>query len=527
MTIDPSRRTVLASLLAGLVPGSMPFAAWAQTESSVSIDDLLVPTDGISGSFESVITVAREKSRAAFQSPERKLTGLFGDLNYDAYRAIRPQSRQLQSGNPSVMFDPLAPGTVFRDVVQLSLIDGGDTYDLRFDPNVFTFDESHFDAKRVSSALAGPVDENLGYSGFRLRAPLNRPDRLDEFLVFQGASYFRAVARGMTYGLSARGLAVRTASPEGEEFPRFTQFWLEVPEPNAQTVIVRALLESVSCTGAYEFEVTPGETTVMRTRCRIFPRREINQIGISPLTSMFFFDPSSRVGTDDFRDAVHDSSGLQMVTGAGRRIWRSLANPETLQVSAFSDDNPKGFGLTQRRRDFDYYQDAEARYEQRPSCWVEPVGAWGPGAIILVEIPVQTEFNDNIVAFWRPQTPLQPSEDGHIFEYRLHWCDIPPDLPPLARVSAFRSGADVNDANKRVMVLDFHKEEAWIEGLRGDVRANGKPIEKFSLRHLPDGKTMRLSWTFDARKEPLAEFEATLFGPDGPESESWLYRLTS
>lgn len=527
MTIQFSRRAVLASLLAGFAPSTFPFAAMGQSDPTVSIDDLLVPTSGISGSYESIVALARERAQSEYRQPERRLSGLFEGLNYDAYRAIRTQSKQLQTGNPSILFDPLPPGMVFTDPVALSVIDAGETFDLRFDHNVFSFDPSHFDEDRVADARGEPVDEALGYSGCRLRAPLNRPDRLDEFLVFQGGSYFRGVARGMVYGLSARGLSVRTAAAEGEEFPRFSHLWMEVPEANSQTVVVRALLDSASCTGAFEFEITPGETTLMETRCRIFPRRSIDQIGIAPLTSMFFFDSSTHAGIDDFRDAVHDSSGLQMVTGGGRRIWRSLANPNTLQVSAFSDQDPKGFGLTQRRRDFRYYQDAEARYEQRPSCWVEPVGAWGAGSVVLVEIPVKSEFNDNIVAFWRPKEPLQPKEDGHAFEYRLHWCDTPPDLPPLGRVHEFRSGADVNDPQKRVMVVDFLKDEAWAEGLRGEVRANGEAIEKFSLRHLPDGKTIRVSWTFDAQRQPNAEFEVTLLGPDGPDSESWLYRLTS
>lgn len=527
MNTQISRRALLASLVAGFVPNPFPVGVSAQSEPTVSIDDLLMPTTGISGSYESIVTLARETAQSDFNPPDRNLSGLFSDLDYDAYRAIRSQSKQLQTGNPSITFDPLPPGMVFTDPVNLSIIDGGETFDLRFDHNVFSFDPTRFDEDAVAQARSNPVDETLGYSGCRLRAPLNRPDRLDEFLVFQGGSYFRGVARGMIYGLSARGLSVKTASAEGEEFPSFTHLWMEIPELNSQTVVVRALLDSASCTGAFEFEITPGDTTLMETRCRIFPRQEIDQIGIAPLTSMFFFDSSTRAGVDDFRDAVHDSSGLQMVTGEGRRIWRSLANPETLQVSAFSDHDPQGFGLSQRRRDFKYYQDAEARYEQRPSCWVEPVGSWGPGAVILVEIPVDSEFNDNIVAFWRPQEPLQPSDDGHSFEYRLHWCDTPPDTPPLGRVYAFRSGADVNDPEMRVMVVDFFKEEAWSDGLRGEVRANGAAIEDFAMRHLPDGKTIRVSWTFDARNDPITEFDATLFGPDGPESESWLYRLTS
>ncbi len=502
---------------------------WPRPSSSTDAPEapgtILVPTDGISGSFESLVKLARERSKTDPELPEGNLSGIFDGLNYEQYHAIRPESLQLKADNTTVMLDALPPGTVFSKPVKLSVIDDGQTFDLRFDPSIFTFDPKHFNPDEVAQFREEPLSEDLGYSGFSLRAPLNRPDRLDEFIAFQGASYFRGVARGMVYGLSARGLAIDTAAPEGEEFPRFTHFWIEAPEPNSQTVVVRALLESVSCAGAFEFEISPGETTVMQTRCKLFPRREIDQIGIAPLTSMFFFGPSRRAGFDDFRDAVHDSSGLQMVTGDGRRIWRSLANPTTLQVSAFADENPKGFGLSQRQRDFEYYQDAEARYEKRPTGWVEPIGSWGRGSVLLVEIPVRTEFNDNIVAFWRPQSPLGPTEEGHEFNYRIHWCATPPDTAPLGRAYALRSGAAVKNPDNRILVVDFRKDTAWAEGITVQARANGQPVDNVVLRRLPDGKSIRASFVQNVGDTPVTEFAMTLMGPEGPESETWLYRL--
>ena len=207
---------------------------------------------------------------------------------------------------------------------------------------------------------------------------------------FQGASYFRAVARDQLYGLSARGLALGTGGPEGEEFPLFRQFWIHEPEVAATSLTIHALLDSPSVTGAYEFVVRPGVETVMDVRSVLFPRVELTGAGIAPLTSMYFFGPKSRARIDDYRDAVHDSSGLQMVTGAGERIWRPLDNPLALQFSAFSDHDPQGFGLTQRERAFIHYEDAEARYERRPSAWVAPSNAWGQGSVVLVEIPTDT-----------------------------------------------------------------------------------------------------------------------------------------
>lgn len=521
-----SRRAFTALALAGALPPVLSGATLGQTEPVAIPDETFIPTQGVSGSYNSIVGLARKHAKDAPDVPSDTVSGIFDGLDYNAYRAIRTKPMPLQKDNASLAFDALPPGMVFTDPVKLSVIDGDETFDVRFDPRIFSFDPKYFDADQVAEAQQTLPPEDMNYSGFRLRAPINRPDRLDEFMVFQGASYFRGVARGFIYGLSARGLAVDTAAPEGEEFPRFTQFWIEVPDPNASVVIVRALLEAPSCSGAFEFEVLPGETTVMQTRCRIFPRREIDQIGIAPLTSMYFFGPSSRAGTDDFRDAVHDSSGVQMVTGEGRRLWRSLANPQTLQVSAFADENPKGFGLTQRQRDFGYYQDAEARYEQRPSAWVEPIGAWGRGSVILVEIPVDNEFNDNIVAFWRPEAPLEPSDKGYEFSYRLHWCDAPPDMVPIGRVSALRSGAYVNDTEERVIVIDYYKETAWSEGLFVDARANGAVLGNVVLRHLPDGKHIRVSFKHDPSDADVTEFNVTLMTDKGPESESWLYRMT-
>lgn len=518
--------------LAGLLPGLIGTRAAAQEAAPATAApppeplSFLVPTTGIAGSYLSIVDEARRLSHEAHRQPESRLGGLFEGLNYDSYRAIRPTPLPLGGVDSEMVLDVMPPGLVYTNPVRLSVISGDATYDVVFDPRIFSFDPAFFDAAVVTAALAAPPPDWLGYSGFRMRAPLNRPDKQDEFVVFQGASYFRAVARGLIYGISARGLAIDTAEPQGEEFPRFSWFWIEHPAPDAPEVTVRALLESPSCTGAFEFVITPGETTVMQTRCTLFPRRTIDRIGIAPLTSMYFFGPQRRVGVDDFRDAVHDSSGLQMITGDGRRLWRTLSNPLKLQVSAFADDNPKGYGLTQRQRTFDFFQDDEAHYERRPSCWVEPLGQWGRGAVILVEIPVNNEFHDNVVAFWRPEAALAPDDAGHEFRYRLHWCDLPPDTAPLARVMAARSGAAVNGAGQRTMVVDFAKEEPWAEGLTVRALGAGRDIGNVALRPLPKGEGMRASFNFAPGDSQLVEFEMTLVGPAGPESETWLFRWT-
>ena len=87
---------------------------------------------------------------------------------------------------------------------------------------------------------------DLGFAGFRLHAPINRADYFDEVAAFLGASYFRAVAKGQAYGLSARGLALKTGEPGPEEFPVFKAFWLERPARGANAIVVHALLDSPS-----------------------------------------------------------------------------------------------------------------------------------------------------------------------------------------------------------------------------------------------------------------------------------------
>jgi glucans biosynthesis protein len=148
--------------------------------------------------------------------------------------------------------------------------------------------------------------------------------------------------------------------------------------------------------------------TQVEVTSEIYPRSDIEKIGIAPLTSMFLFgeDHSGR-HFDDFRPEVHDSDGLMEETGKSEWLWRPLSNPRELRVSRLIDHNPRGFGLIQRDRNFDHYQDAESRFQARPSYWVEPRGDWGDGGVELVEIPSDEETNDNIVAYWVPNAPVK------------------------------------------------------------------------------------------------------------------------
>lgn len=233
---------------------------------------------------------------------------------------------------------------------------------------------------------------------------LNQAGKFDELISFKGASFFRALGAGNAYGASARGLAIGTASPDGEEFPYFTEFWLVKPTTASPAITVYALMDGESVTGAFEFRITPGPETRMEVAAAFFPRREITAVGIAPLTSMYFFSPHDlRKEAEDFRPAAHDSEGLLIRMMNGEWVWRPLINPQSLQTSVLATDLPRGFGLIQRKRDLAAYTDVEAEYHHRPNVWVQPTSNWGNGHLALVEIPTANEYNDNIVVFWKPE----------------------------------------------------------------------------------------------------------------------------
>ena len=298
----------------------------------------------------------------------------------------------------------------------------------------------------------------MGYAGLRLHTALNQPGYKDELVVFQGASYFRALGAGQRYGLSARGLAIDTVGAAAEEFPRFSTFWLQQPAPGARSVVVLALLESARATGAYRFDITPGRETVTEVRARLYLRPGTAApatLGLAPLTSMFLFGENQPQAAD-FRPEVHDSDGLLIAGGDGEWIWRPLQNPQRPLVSSFAQRSPRGFGLMQRDRRFDAYEDTEAHYERRPSAWVEPIGDWGAGRVELVQLPTPDETHDNVVAYWVPERLPAPGQALE-FAYRLRWQGDAPTGPPGAWVRQTRTGRSYAAlaAGEQQFIVDF------------------------------------------------------------------------
>lgn len=514
------RRTLLRSALASLAGAQLPplaGLAWAQDAPATPF------------SFDLVINRARAAAETTFQRPVIELSEPFAGLGYDAFRGIRfRDDKRVFAGGGGFQMDMMPPGFTYSDRIEINVVSDGMTRPLAFSTDFFDFQTEYFPYPdgRAPEGLAA----DHGFSGIRFRHPINRPGVWDETLVFQGASYFRSVARDTFYGLSARGLAIGTAGPEPEEFPLFTEFWVEEPARDADTLTLYALLDGPSIAGAYRFVVTPGPETVMDISCALFPRRDIDVVGVAPLTSMYWFGPEGRAGVDDFRYAVHDSDGLALINGRGERLWRPLSNPPSaVHTSYFGDENPTLFGLMQRARAFEQYMDAEARYEQRPSAWVEPRGDWGRGAVVLVEIPTVDEKVDNIVAFWRPETPLRAGVQRD-FAYRLTWGRTHAEDQPIARVVATRTGASIVDgrqAIERVFAVEFDLGMIDFDSVAPLVEVTEGQVIGVSVTPLPGGNVARVGFHYLPGAATAAEFRLWLVSEDEVASETWLYRWSA
>ncbi|HEX3694949.1 MAG TPA: glucan biosynthesis protein G [Polyangia bacterium] len=485
------------------------------------------------GAFDrdTVTELARRLSRSPFAAPKTPLPKALAGLDYEHYRDIRvrPSSTLWADQGTAFRLQVLPRGFVFSDPVEVALVAKGRCERIAYKPDFFI----------TGDVMKTPLPtEDIGFSGFRVLFPINRRAVFDEVAVFQGASYFRSLGENQVYGLSARGLANKTAEPEGEEFPAFRAFWIEEPPTRAtQTLVVHALLDSPSVAGAYRFEIHPGHgatrATSMDIEAVLFPRVELGKVGLAPATSMFMFSPNGRISIDDFRPEVHDSDGLLIFNGRGEHIWRPLQNPAQVEVSAFLDVNPAGFGLLQRDRNPADYQDFEAVYERRPSLWLEPVGDWGEGAVVLTEIPSDAEIHDNIVAFWRPKAAL-PAGAEYRYAYRASWGDGPPAALEQARVAATRRGrADVRGPTpERRFVIDYLPAAKMARAPRtplpqAKVSASAGAIKDIVVADNPIVGGYRLSFVFDPRPAKTAELRAELVFGDRLTAETWVYRWTT
>ena len=361
--------------------------------------------------FEDVIQRARSLAQIPYQVSQGALPNWLKNLDFDSYRNIRfrPEKAFRASRDNPFRVQLFHPGFLYQHPVRVNLLQGGIAVPLAYRSNLFDFGN-----KKQGRSLSAAT----GFAGFRLHYPLNDPAVYDELISFLGASYFRFLGRGHQYGLSARGIALHVSNSEREEFPAFREFWIDSDNAVRGYCAVYALLDGPSLTGAYQFLIYPDRQTSVDISLVLFLRRRLDNIGLAPLTSMYFSGENDPKYTEDFRSELHDSDGLLMHTGAGEWIWRPLRNPTIKQVSSFMDNNPRGFGLMQRDRNFGRYQDLEAQYHKRPAYWVEPLGKWGAGRVEIVEIPTADETHDNIVSYWCPDSPLEAGQE-YSFSYNI------------------------------------------------------------------------------------------------------------
>lgn len=501
-------------------------------------------------SLANVEEKARLLADQPYENPDGSVPDFLLNVSYDQWRKLRFRADHSLWRDQKLPFEVqfFHPGLFYNRLVTINTVEGSDSKKLPFSTDMFEYGDEAL-AQRISDA---PME----FAGFRIHYPINKPGYKDEVAVFLGATYFRAVGKDTQYGLSGRGLAIDTALSSGEEFPYFREFWLVKPAEDAEAITIYALMDTPSMTGAYRFVITPGVNTMMDVSCTLFARKGspgVQKIGIGALTSMFLFGETENGQKGEYRPEVHDTDGLLFRNAEGRWLWSPLANPRRLATNTFDLPNPRGFGFMQRDANFDHYQDLEARYDLRPSLWVEPRGDWGPGRLELIEIPSVEEIHDNMVAFWVPEKPKM-ERDGQMqdapyppvmsFAYRLAW--MPPGATPHTLATAESTRTLIQGDTLR-FIIDFEGGELESlpahTGLTSVIETpSNVPVLEKQLTKNPATGGWRLVFQVRPPKEegviqslraardgsPAFRFRATLKkGENLPDSltETWVYDL--
>jgi periplasmic glucans biosynthesis protein len=467
---------------------------------------------------ENVANRARDLAKVPFKAPHADLPEPFASLTFEQYTSIR---RNLgvaiwEDSHSAFALEPLHRGFIFTAPVDINLVEGGQSQRLIYDRSLYDFGKL-----QVPAELG-----DLGFSGARILSNAGA-EGWEDAAIFQGATFFRSLARGQTYGVSARALSLRTGDAQGEEFPVFRALWIEKPSPAADALVIHALLDSASLTGAFRFTLRAGEATIIDTELTLFARVAVDHLGLGSMSATYLFGPLDHFHSDDVRPNVYDVSGLQILTGAGEWIWRPIANRQTLQISAFGDKNLRGFGLLQRNRNFESFGDDDAHWELRPSLWIEPIGDWGEGEVMLLEIPADSENNDNIIAQWRPKAAL--AEGASVaYAYRQFWSWTPPAHPDLAIAVSSRMG---KVGKRRRFIVEFVSDLFADPQKAAQTTAaiEASPGQIVSVRVFPnkDRRSVRVVFDLDPGADSFSELRLVLKLANQPVSETWLYRWTA
>ena len=466
---------------------------------------------------ETVLKAAAQLAAAPFNAPSAPLPSVFSGLNFDQYAAIRrvPGTAIWADQKLGFSLEPLHRGFVYTTPITINIVENGLSQRVIYDPGDFEF------GKLQPPAAIG----DLGFSGLRI---LRATDGgFEDAAIFQGASFYRSRAQGQNFGVTARGLSIRTGDEPGEEFPLFREFWVERPTPASNTLTMYALLDSASVTGSFRFTIRPLETTIIDTEMTLIGRVATDKLGIGSMAANYLFSSLDHRRADDWREAVYEVTGLQVLSGKGEWLWRPVCNRETLQVSAFSDVNLRGFGLLQRSRSFDAFYDDEGRWELCPTLWIEPIGDWGEGDVRLLEIPAASENNANIIAQWRPKAGIAAGGTLSL-AYRQFWCWTPPSRPPLATCTSSRAGkAGAHTRFAVEMAGDAFIDPQKAAAATADIQANPGKIVSVRLYPYKDRRSIRVVFDLDPGSETYSELRLTLNVDKQAVSETWLYRWTA
>lgn len=477
--------------------------------------------------FQDVVKNARVLAEQDFQVPDRdNMPESLKKIGYDQWRDIRFKPAQSLWSKDLFNVQFFHRGFLYPERVLIHYADKNGIQDMPFSPDLFNYKKEKY---------CEGLTQDIGFAGFRIHYPLNTSSYADELVSFIGASYFRALGKGLLYGISARGLAINTVEDIGEEFPYFKEFWIVRPTLLAREITILALLDSRSLTGAYEFVVRPGEETLMRVKSTLFIRKQIRKLGIAPLTSMFFFGEHSARIESDFRPEVHDSDGILIQEKSGEWTWHPLVNPKRLMMNYFGGGQPKGFGLMQRDTNFDHYQDLEARYDLRPSVWVKPEGDWGTGHLELFQLPTGTEYNDNVSIYWVPEKAIEPKE-SLTYAYTLSWHSAKEKRSPLAWPDSTRI---VRKQDSIMFLVDFlpdaKQKSLYKKELTAEIQAfNGYKIAESQIIQNTVTKGIRLMVRVRLDKEgflqnilptelPAIDLRAYIKDKDTAVTETWSF----
>lgn len=463
--------------------------------------------------------LARSLSQRPFEDDDSFLPSELKNLPLNAYNQIQPSSDGLIWGKEErvIGIRPLHRGSIFSQRVDIFLIEDGLV-------NNLNYSRSYFNFNRLNMPV---LNQDIGFSGFQILFSENGTHP-SPFAEFQGATFFKGKANNQVFGSSSKLLMVRPANQRDEEFPFFRAFWIERPISGEPSITCHALVDSPSCVALARFTMRPGIIALSDIELSIFPRETMDSIGIGGFGSTYLYGETRRSVKDDLRPAVHKADSLRIHNGKGEWILRSLNNPNSLQISSFIDNNLQGFGFIQHSRDFEDFMDEKNSYEHQPTSWIEPLESWGEGSVQLIEIPNDSEMNENVIAFWEPKQTLEPGNE-YLFSYRLYWSWDTPKQIPFAQIASCRVGTSQADSKFREIIVDYKpvtSNQENLSCLKPFISNDSGIISNVSQTYLNNQGLLRIRFNFNPENSKSTEFRLVLKMDSTIASETWLYRWT-